>query len=97
MRAFVGCVLLGLAVLLFGLEIVALVDPVGTKMADDADPFGPPPPWYSHVVGFAVIALLVALAAKVYPPRAPRKAGTAKSQIGERAAELPTATDERDV
>ena len=24
-------------------QILALVDPVGTKMADDADPFGAPP------------------------------------------------------
>lgn len=36
--------------ILFGsLEIVALLDPVGTKMADDSDPFGNPHiPWQQH-------------------------------------------------
>jgi hypothetical protein len=66
-------VLLGLAVVLLVLEVIALIDPVGTKMADDNDPFGPPPPWYVHAAWFGVIAVLVALAAKVYPPRAPRR------------------------
>lgn len=32
----------GIGLLLGLLEIVAIVDPVGTKMADDADPFGDP-------------------------------------------------------
>ncbi len=41
--------LLGLIVGL--IEIIALIDPVGTKMADDADPFGNPHvPWYQHAI-----------------------------------------------
>jgi hypothetical protein len=33
------------------LEIIALLDPVGTKMADDSDPFGNPYlPWYVHAI-----------------------------------------------
>jgi len=65
--------LLGLAVILLGPGVVALIDPVGTKMADDADPFGPPSPWYVHAAAFAVVASNVALPANVYAPRAPRK------------------------
>jgi hypothetical protein len=46
--------LLGLTVGL--VEIVALIDPVGTKMADDADPFGNPyEPWYKHAVYIAFV------------------------------------------
>jgi hypothetical protein len=42
------CILAGLGLSLFGVigvlvGIVALLDPVGTKMADDGDPFGTPP------------------------------------------------------
>jgi hypothetical protein len=41
-------ILLGWLIILFGflglgLSVVALLDPVGTKMADDSDPFGTPP------------------------------------------------------
>jgi hypothetical protein len=44
--------LLGLVVLFF--EIIALIDPVGTKMADDSDPFGDPyQPWYVHALTLA--------------------------------------------
>ena len=31
-----------LGLLIGGLEVLAIVDPVGTKMSDDADPFGDP-------------------------------------------------------
>jgi len=42
------CMLSGLSLLLFGalgtfVGIVAIVDPIGTKLADDGDPFGVPP------------------------------------------------------
>ncbi|CAN5628465.1 hypothetical protein BH20ACI4_BH20ACI4_24980 [soil metagenome] len=44
-----GLFFLGLGSLIGLLEIIALIDPVGTKMADDADPFGNPYiPWYVH-------------------------------------------------
>jgi hypothetical protein len=46
--------LLGLIVGL--VEIFALIDPVGTKMADDADPFGNPhEPWYKHAIYIAFV------------------------------------------
>ncbi len=44
--------LLGFLVLV--MEILALIDPVGTKMADDGDPFSDPyQPWYVHTLTFA--------------------------------------------
>jgi hypothetical protein len=58
MRTFLGLIVLALAILLLSFELIALADPVGTQMANDADPFGPPPPWYVHAAWFAVIAVL---------------------------------------
>jgi amino acid permease len=44
--------LIGFTVLVF--EIVALIDPVGSKMADDGDPFGDSyQSWYVHALTFA--------------------------------------------
>lgn len=44
-----GLFFLGLSFLLGLLESIALLDPVGTKMADDADPFGDYYiPWHVH-------------------------------------------------
>ena len=46
LKRILGLVIaLGSAVFII-LSIVALLDPVGAKMADDSDPFGPPIPWY---------------------------------------------------
>ena len=64
MRTFIGFALLGLAVFLLLFEVIALVDPVGTKMADDSDPFGPASRWYVHVAWFAAIAVLGAFGAR---------------------------------
>jgi len=41
-----GATLALVAALVLFLSIVALIDPVGTKMADDNDPFGTLDPWY---------------------------------------------------
>lgn len=42
---------LGIGLLIGLLEIIALIDPVGTKMSDDSDPFGNPYiPWYIHAL-----------------------------------------------
>ena len=46
MRRLVGGFLLAVAALLSFISLIAPVDPVGTQMANDADPFGPPPPWH---------------------------------------------------
>ncbi len=59
MRRIVGFGLLGIAALLLVLELLALADPVGTKMADDGDPFGNPyQPWWVHALWFVIVALL---------------------------------------
>lgn len=48
-------VVLGLGVAIFGslgilVSLVAIVDPIGTKMADDGDPFGVPPSMLGSVI-----------------------------------------------
>ena len=73
MRTLIGFALLGLAAVFLLFEVIALIDPVGTKMADDNDPFGPPPPWYVHVVWFTVIAAVGALGAKFLRRKASRE------------------------
>ncbi len=47
--------MLALAVLLGLMEFVALTDPAGTGLANDAAPNGPAAPWYEHV-GWTVVA-----------------------------------------
>ena len=56
-QIILGLFFLGLGSLVGLIEIIALIDPVGTKMADDSDPFGNPYiPWYVHVF-YIVFAL----------------------------------------
>ena len=45
MRVLGGLLAL-VAALVFLVSLMDLIDPVGTKMADDNDPFGVPDPWY---------------------------------------------------
>ena len=73
MRTLIGFALLGLAAVLLLFEVIALFDPVGTKLADDNDPFGPPPPWYVHVVWFGVIAAVGVLGARFVRAKASRE------------------------
>ena len=59
-RQIVGVLLLaigGIAAVVYGL---GLIDPTGTKMADDGDPFGTPPPWQEGAIGL-VVSLAVAV------------------------------------
>lgn len=56
MRIVLGILLLAIAFLFAIVEIVSLMDPAGTAAANDADPFGPPPPWHVHAVWITVIA-----------------------------------------
>lgn len=58
MKRFAAVCLMFLALFLAGLEFFALLDPVGTKMADDNDPFGPPSPWPSHALFITIILVL---------------------------------------
>ena len=41
-----GCAIALVSAVLLVLSVIALIDPVGKKLADDSDPFGPPSPWY---------------------------------------------------
>ncbi len=56
-----GCIILPLA-------IIALLDPVGTKMADDSDPFGDPGgPLYPIFLTFiSVVLIFWPLALRIY-------------------------------
>ncbi|GAA0610571.1 hypothetical protein GCM10009422_01730 [Brevundimonas kwangchunensis] len=56
MRALIAILLLLFATAVGALEILALIDPVGAKMADDGDPFGDPArSWVSHPASAAMI------------------------------------------
>jgi hypothetical protein len=60
MRSTFGMLLWGFAAMVLLGEVLALADPVGTQMANDADPFGTPPGWREHATAFGVIAVLSA-------------------------------------
>jgi uncharacterized protein YjeT (DUF2065 family) len=65
----------GLIVVLVGL--LGIIDPVGTKLADDADPFGEPSPrWHGFVI-VGVGASLVATGAVLLGKSRARKRGAA--------------------
>jgi hypothetical protein len=54
---FIVCALFfgGVGALIALLTVVVLIDPVGSKMADDSDPFGNPYiSWEVHLASFAV-------------------------------------------
>ena len=57
MRTFLGLILLAVAMLLLVMELAAIADPSLITMSNDADPFGPPEPWYVHAAWFGVIAI----------------------------------------
>ena len=60
MRKLAASILFAIAGVLVLLELISLIDPVGTKMADDLDPFGDPHiAWYQHA---AFILVTIALA-----------------------------------
>jgi hypothetical protein len=65
-RRVIGFGLLGIAALLLVSEMMSLADPVGTKAADDGDPFGNPyQPWWVHALWFVIVALLAASGARL--------------------------------
>lgn len=46
-----GMLVFGVGIIIGLVELIALLDPVGSKMSDDADPFGDPYiPWYVHAI-----------------------------------------------
>ena len=74
MRPVISVALLLLAAVLGALHLLAVVDPVGTKMADSGDPFGDPSiPLSVHPMYFAVEVTCVLTA--VYLFRRKRRAG----------------------
>jgi hypothetical protein len=58
MRRYLGWLLIVVGIIPVLIGVVALLDPVATKLSDDSDPFGPPGPWYESailiVVGLAI-------------------------------------------
>lgn len=44
-----------------GMGVIAILDPIGTKMADDADPFGAPPSALASIFITISFALVVAV------------------------------------
>ena len=63
LRLMASILLLLFAGVLGVVQFLAIVDPVGTKMADDGDPFGDPyVPWYQHAVFILIIIACVVVA-----------------------------------
>lgn len=62
MRRAVGILILVVA-LVAAVVYLSVMDPVGAKLADDADPFGDPGPRYIPVVGLVVSLSLAAVGA----------------------------------
>jgi len=63
LRLMASILLLLFAGVLGVAQFLAIVDPVGTKMADDGDPFGDPyVPWYQHAVFILIIIACVVVA-----------------------------------
>lgn len=62
MRHIAASLALIAALALAALEVVALIDPLGTKLADDAEPYGQPIPWYGHLICVLLIAFFVSAA-----------------------------------
>ena len=66
-RRLVGFGLLSVAALLLVLELIALADPVGVKLADDGDPHGNPyQRWWVHTLWFAIVVLLAAAGTRLW-------------------------------
>lgn len=55
MRTTFAILLALVGVALTVIEAVAVLDPSGTKMADDGNPFGSVAPWWVHLLWVAVI------------------------------------------
>ena len=66
MRKLAASILFAIAGFFALFELIALIDPIGTKMADDLDPFGDPHvPWQQHA---ALILVTIALATIAWWP-----------------------------
>ncbi len=54
LRSVFGLLLAFIGAVFFAVSVMALLDPVGTQMADDSNPFGTPPPWYAAALGILI-------------------------------------------
>jgi hypothetical protein len=72
-------VLVGLIIML--VAITGIIDPVGTKLADDNDPFGDPGgPWYPNFLIFvSLILILWPIILKIYRDVKDEKQGISTS------------------
>ncbi len=61
----VAAPILGISFVLTVGEVIAILDPRGTKLSDDADPFGPTIPVWQHCINIAIIFVLYWLAYKI--------------------------------
>jgi hypothetical protein len=60
-RRLLGISLLAFAALLALVELLALLDPAGAQLADDSNPFGPPPSTSSILLWLLLSLVLAAL------------------------------------
>lgn len=58
LRICLGYIFLLFGFLGVGVGIIGIIDPVGTKMADDSDPFGVPPTFSESLFLTCVFALI---------------------------------------
>lgn len=61
MRRYLGWLLIVVGTVAMVVGVAELFDPVGTKMADDGDPFGQSEPWYESAV-LVVLGLAMSVA-----------------------------------
>jgi len=76
-RIVAAIVCLGLAAIASLVGLLQILDPTGTKAADDGNPFGPPDPWWHGLfaLGLALAFLVfvgVALAPLLKAPKSRR-------------------------
>jgi hypothetical protein len=60
-RRAAGFLLLTVAPVGALVQVIGLLDPVGSKLSDDGDPFGTPPPASGSIIALVVCAALVVL------------------------------------
>jgi hypothetical protein len=61
LRIIGGSSMLIIGLLGIGVGTLSLLDPVGSKMADDADPFGPPPTFTENISVLSVYLVVMIL------------------------------------
>jgi hypothetical protein len=60
-RRAAGFLLLAVGPMVALVHVIGLLDPVGSKLSDDGDPFGTPPPASESIIALVVCAALVVL------------------------------------